>query len=208
MVQITKVKKYLKLSAKSSGLQEILPFLKYLLLFTEWVSFLEVLSCLAAPSGGNLDFYTECFDWNLLHLSQAHTLLADLEDPQIELHLLWSCLGVCKSLTCYVVPLKTICNIFFWYDTILRASLDHLWCGLSDSVWYQATLLFRLGGLGLCDSVNTIGWCNDVSSLSCSLLNVPSIVSLVCALQPLKGQIIHLCNMIFKHSLILISLTQ
>ena len=41
--------------------------------------------------------------------------------------------------------------------------------------------LFRLGGLGVRDSANTIvpaylGCCNDVRSLSCSLLDLSSVV--------------------------------
>ena len=53
----------------------------------------ELLGC---PLWGTLNFYSDCFDRSLLRLSQAHALLGDLEDPQVELHLLHSCVGVCK----------------------------------------------------------------------------------------------------------------
>ena len=53
--------------------------------------------------------------------------------------------------------------------------------GLSYSAWSQATLPFHLGGLGLRDSVGYnvsayLGCCNDVRSLSCSLLDFLSVV--------------------------------
>ena len=113
-------------------------------------------------------------------MSQAHALLGDLKDPQVELYLLHSCLGVCKIthlLRC--VPPDVARPRF---DVLLHSSLDRICrCGLSDSAWCQATIPFCLGGLGLCDSVNTIvpayfGCCNDVHSLSCFLLGLSSII--------------------------------
>ena len=140
----------------------------------------ELLGC---PLWGSLNFYSDCFDRSLLRLSQAHALLGDLEDPQVELHLLRSCLGVCKVthlLRC--VPPDVVQSFLPRFDALLRSSLDRICrCGLSDNAWCQATLPFRLGGLGLRDSVSTIvaaylGCCNDVRSLSCSLLDLSSVV--------------------------------
>ena len=93
------------------------------------------------------------------------------------------------------------------YDTLLCASLDRI-CR-SDSAWYQATLPFRLGGLSLWDSVNAIvpsylGCCNDVWSLSCSLLDLPYVVfpmNLLYVLHCLVAQITHLLSMLFKYPL-------
>ena len=116
-------------------------------------------------------------------MSQAHTLLGDVEDRQVELHLLCSCLAVCKItrlLRC-VTP-DVVQPYLPRFDSLLRASLDRICrCGLSDSAWCQATLPFRLGGLGLCDSVSTnvpayLGCCNDVCSLSGSLLDLSFVV--------------------------------
>ena len=141
---------------------------------------IELLGC---PLWSSLDFYTECFDCSLLCLPQAHTLLADLEDPQVELHLLRSCLGVCKIthlLRC--IPPDVVRPFLPRFDTLLHASLDCICrCGLSDSAWCQATLPFCLGGLSLRDSVSTnvpayLGCCSDVHSLSCSLLDLHLVV--------------------------------
>ena len=70
----------------------------------------ELLGCTLE---GSLDFYSDCFDRSLLRLSQAHALLGDLKDPQVELHLLRSCLGVCKitHLLC-CVPLDVVQAFF------------------------------------------------------------------------------------------------
>jgi len=128
---------------------------------------------------GTLNFYSDCFDRSLLRLSQAHDLLGDLEDPQVELHLLRSCAGVCKitHLLCCVPP-DVVQPFLPRFDALLRSSLVRI-CryGLSDSAWCQATFPFRLGSLGVRDSVNTIvpaylGCCNDVCSLFCPLLDL------------------------------------
>ena len=82
----------------------------------------------------------------------------------------------------HCVPPDVVQKFLPRFDALLRASLDRIYmCGLLDSAWYQATLPFCLGGLGLRDSENTIvpayfGFCNDVCSFSCSLLDLSSVV--------------------------------
>ena len=71
---------------------------------------------------------------------------------------------------------------------------------MSDSAWCQATLSFRLDGLGLCDSENTtvpayLGCCNDVAYF----LTLSSVVNHLYVLHGLVGQITHLPNMLFKY---------
>ena len=103
----------------------------------------ELLGC---PIWRSLDFFSDCFNQSFLCLSQAHTLLGDLEDPQVELHSLRSCLGVCKiTHLLHCVPPDVVQPFLPRFDALLHASLDHI-CrrGLSDSAWCQVTLPFRL----------------------------------------------------------------
>ena len=94
--------------------------------------------------------------------------LVDLEDPQVELHLIRSCLSVCKVthlLRC--VPSSSLGSFPSHFDLELRECLSRiLCCGISDSSWTQATLPFRLGGLGLHESERSaapafVGSCNS-----------------------------------------------
>ena len=98
----------------------------------------------------------------------------------MELHPLRSCLGVCKITHLLHCILPDVVQPFLpRFDALLHASICRR--GLSDSAWCLATLPFHLGGLGLHDSVNAIvsaylGYCDDVHSLSCTLLDLPSVV--------------------------------
>ena len=96
-------------------------------------------------------------------MSQAHTLLGDLEDPQVELHLL----QFERSHICFAVFYQMLYSHFF--PDLLPFSMPILIVfALLDSALYQTTLPFCLVGLSLCDSVNTayLCCCNDVLSLS------------------------------------------
>ena len=98
--------------------------------------------------------------------------LAELGDPQIELNLLRSCLSVCKIthiLRC--VPSSSLGCFPSVFDSNLRNCLSRiLCCSISDNAWSQATLPFRLGGLGLRESQRSshpafLGSCNSARIL-------------------------------------------
>ena len=80
--------------------------------------------------------------------------MVDIEDPQVELHLLRSCLSVCKVthlLRC--VPSSSLGSFPSRFVLRLReCPRKILCCGISDSSWTQTTLLLRLGGLGVRES--------------------------------------------------------
>ena len=105
--------------------------------------------------------------------------LSILDDPQVELHLLRSCLSSCKiiHLLC-TVPFSILKPFLHQFDLNLRTSLSCIMrCSLSDSSWCQASLPFSFGGLGLRESVLSasaafLGSCNSVRGLASSLLSV------------------------------------
>ena len=73
----------------------------------------------------------------------------DIKDPQVELHLLRSCLGLCKiNHILRTVPSHRIHQELYKFDIGLRHSLEQISHSfISDCSWRQATLPTRLGGL-------------------------------------------------------------
>ena len=106
--------------------------------------------------------------------SQSH--LNDIDDPQVELHLLRSCLSVCKvnHLLQTVTPGLTESE-FSHFDRGLRQSLELITRSpIPDSSWLQATLPVGTGGLGLRETLTSsvapfIGSCNTTQKLIQSL---------------------------------------
>ena len=82
-------------------------------------------------------------------LMQDH--LDDLEDPQVELHLLRSCLGLCKVMFLLrTLPPGFAPEAFKHFDAGLRRSLERITNSfLDDLAWQQASLPINMGGLGL-----------------------------------------------------------
>ena len=80
-------------------------------------------------------------------VATAQDRLAILEDPQVDLHLLHSCLENCKIVhLLYTVPFNVLLSFFEEFDDNLRNCLSHiLLCNLPDNSWYLTTLLFGLG---------------------------------------------------------------
>ena len=103
--------------------------------------------------------------------------LSDLEDPQLELLLLQSCLSLYKvnHLLRTFPSGKVNCHLEK-FDTKLRSCLEAISClSLSDSSWKQATLLVCHSGLGLRESCRTAptaftGSCNSTRDLIRRLL--------------------------------------
>ena len=107
--------------------------------------------------------------------------LSALEDPQVELHLLRSCLSLCKlNHIIRTVPGCRIDEVLLRFDRGLHHSLESLSSSsISDLPWRQATLPTRLGGLGLREahrssSAAFVGSCNSSRTLSLRLLFTPS----------------------------------
>ena len=97
--------------------------------------------------------------------SQSH--LQDLNNPQVQLHLLRSCLGSCKlNSLLRTVPPSLGSDQFVRFDKGLRRSLGVIThSSISDSAWHQATLPLQVGGLGLKEAVPNssavfLGSCN------------------------------------------------
>ena len=104
--------------------------------------------------------------------------LTALEDPQVELHLLRSCLSLCKlNRIIRTVPGFKINDVLMQFDSGLHHSLEALSSSsVSDLAWKQATLPVRLGGLGLREASRSssaafVGSCNSSRQLSLRLLN-------------------------------------
>ena len=83
---------------------------------------------------------------------QSH--LGDLEDPQVELHLLRSCLSTCKiGHLLRTIPLSVADEQLQHFNVGLRSTLSQiLRCSIPDKSWLQSTLPLLLGGLGLLES--------------------------------------------------------
>ena len=104
---------------------------------------------------------------------QGH--LTDLEDPQVELHLLRSCMSLCKvNHLLRTVKAKLQLERF---DSSLRSCLEAISClSLSDVSWEQATLPIRVGGLSLREACRTaslalVSSCNSTRDLAHQLLS-------------------------------------
>ena len=108
---------------------------------------------------------------------QCQEKLLDMDDPQIQLLLLRSCLSSCKikNLLRTVPPNKGIQQLAK-FDSNLRVCLDAIIrCSTSDMSWLQASLPVRQWGLGLRGAVRMpssafIDSCNSVRSLCSHLL--------------------------------------
>ena len=80
---------------------------------------------------------------------QSH--LSDIDDPQIELHLLRSCLSLCKiNYLLRTIPPDLITTSYNLFDCGLHQSLESIiHSSLVDTSMLQASLPISLGGLGL-----------------------------------------------------------
>ena len=80
---------------------------------------------------------------------QSHLL--DIDDPQVDLHLLRSCLSLCKlNYLLRTVPPDAILESCSLFDNGLCNSLESiLHSSFNDASWLQATLPISMGGLGL-----------------------------------------------------------
>ena len=136
------------------------------------------LELLGSPLWGDDNFFKElssCLD----KVAVTQDKLAMLDDPQVELHLLRSCLSSCKIIHLLrAVPLSVLRPFLYQFDHNLHSCLSRIiQCNLSDHSWCRSTLSFRIGGLGLHKSVLSasaafLGLCNSNCDLASTLLSI------------------------------------
>ena len=136
---------------------------------------------LGSPIWGSPEFLSVFVGSVVDRVSALQERLRDLGDPQVELHLLRSCLGVCKlSHLLRTIPPGCVDSELLRFDDNLRCSLSSI-CNafISDQSWLQATLPCSLGGLGLCgahraSSAAFLGCCISSFALCSQLLSTYS----------------------------------
>ena len=102
---------------------------------------------LGSPIVGSDDFFDDFFKARVNRILEAQSHLSDLHDPHVELHLLRSCLSVCKmNHLLGTTPPDRVLVQLQRFDEGLRHSLQAiLWSSVSDLSWMQATLPIRMG---------------------------------------------------------------
>lgn len=108
-------------------------------------------SLLGSPVYGSKSFASNTVLHQVQQIGLLQSSITELNDPQIELHLLRSCLSVCKvNHLLRTVPLSDMSDPLLIFDVNLRATLSKIIHGsVPGPSWTQATLPLRLGGLGL-----------------------------------------------------------
>lgn len=148
----------------------------------------EGISLLGSPVWGSPIYMSSCVSELVGKVESIQAKILELEDPQVELHLLRSCAGICKiNHVLRTVPSNAMQVPLQRFDTSLRAALSKAsHSPISDLSWKQAVLPFRLGGIGLREAGNTapiafMASCNSSRPLIRQLLppcsvegNVPS----------------------------------
>ncbi len=118
---------------------------------------------------------------------EMQSKILELEDPEVETHLLRSCLGVCKANHILrTVPKHIISEQLQKFDDSLRSSLSRIiHSTIPDHSWQQASLPFRLGGFGIRKAMDTadaafIASCNATRSSipAVTLVDLPAMENL------------------------------
>ena len=137
------------------------------------------LELLGSPLWGDDIFFNDFLSSRMGKVALTQEKLSLLDDPQVELHLLRSCLSSCKIIHLLLtVPFTILKPFLLQFDHNLRSCLGRIMqCSLFDTSWRQASLPFRLGGLGLRESAFSaspafLGSCNSVRELASTLLSV------------------------------------
>ena len=125
------------------------------------------LELLGSPVVGTEDFFDRVVGQRVEKVLRLQDHLTDLENPQVALHLLRSCVSICKiNHLLRTVPLEFASEQWTHFDNGLRLSLGRIThTSVPDQAWVQATLPCRMGGLGLRESRATqkaafLGSCN------------------------------------------------
>ena len=133
---------------------------------------------LGSPLWGDDIFFNDFLSSRMDKVALTQEKLSLLDDPQVELHLLRSCLSSKIIHLLRTVPFTILKPFLLQFDHNLRSCLGRIMqCSLFDTSWRQASLPFRLGGLGLHESAFSaspafLGSCNSVRELASTLLSV------------------------------------
>ena len=140
---------------------------------------------LGSPIYGSGDFYDQAFQLRISKVLEAQNRLIDIDNLQIELHLLRSCLALPKiNHLLHTVPPGKAPQQLLLFDKRLRHSLEVIThSSLSDEAWLQATLPIKRGGLGLREAQRTssiafISSCNRSRDLVSRFLHATSVEEL------------------------------
>ena len=132
---------------------------------------------MGSPIWGTKSFFDSSCGKRIDKVLNCQNHLQDLQDPQVELHLLRSCLGICKvNHLLRLVPCDRFSLQLSRFDCGLRSCLERIsHSSLSDMAWSQATLPIRLGGLGIREACRShsaafVGSYNATRVLSSRLL--------------------------------------
>ena len=154
-----------------------------------FVNFPPSVKCLVLPEVGGIDFlgspiwgspdFLSTFVGSVVDcVSVLQARLEDLEDPQVELLLLRSCLGIYKlnHLLRTILPGCMDSELLRFDDNLQRSLSSICNASISDRSWLQATLPCSLGGLGLCEvsrafPVAFLGCCVSSFALCFQLLS-------------------------------------
>ena len=138
---------------------------------------------LGSPVFGSDKFFEEAVQRRVSKILAAQDHLEDLDNPQVALHLLRSCLSLCKvNHLLRTVPAPLAASQWLQFDAGLRAALGRIvHTSVPDDAWTQATLPCRLGGLGLREATSVqpaafLGSCNSTRQLCHRLLSMTQAV--------------------------------
>ena len=133
---------------------------------------------LGSPIVGTDTFFDEFFKARVDYVLDAQSHLSDLDDPQVEIHLLRSCMSICKlNHLLRTTPPDKVAAQLLRFDEGLRHSLQTiLRSSIPDTSWLQATLPIRMGGFGLREAHRTapaafLGSCNSTRHLAWQLIS-------------------------------------
>ena len=167
-------------NVKYIGLLETFPSLNLILISFDYGRVSPSLA--SSPVRGTEEFISNTVPSTVKNIQSVQEDILLLQDPQVELHLFRSCLSVCKVnhlLRC--VPPKLLINEMETFDANTRFTFSELLGGsIPDFAWRQASLPFRLGGIGLREANKValaafIASCNMAKHLIEDMLhNIPS----------------------------------
>ena len=156
---------------------------------------------LGSPVCGTDDFYSAVIGKRVDSVLEDQSLLPDLNNPQVELHLLRSCLSLCKiNNLLRTVPPGITDNHWTRFDSGTRRFLEFITkASLPDASWLQATLPMRMGGLGLRQAATTsaaafLGSCRASRELSTRLLVQNKQSSFLAPVSPLSVELLCTCT--------------
>ena len=117
----------------------------------------EGVCLLGSPLWGSEEFFQQNVNKTVDDALDIQLKTLEMEDPQVELHLLRSCLGICKiNHLLRTVPKDVIYDQLLKFDIGLRSTfLQIIHTSIPDHAWLQVSLPFRLGGLGIREAVRS-----------------------------------------------------